>query len=249
MKKYLCNSWYPWKDSDLHILPSWSSDFTNLSTGVLLINICMSKYTTVFYRFYHWLATIPPKISWSRTPDITDAERDAIAERLATGYYIILTGSSHHLSSVIVSFLSWIKTGKWAKYSHVLMNCDNIENSADCGAFKFVEATAKGVAYATFNEVFACDRVCLLTPKTVSNEEWTRVIDALLSTVGRPYDDLFDLADASHLSCVEVVLNALEAADYVNDFKNLSELIKQEGNLVPEMYRDCLDFTVDLEYN
>lgn len=214
----------------------------------LFINIGMSKYTTLFYRFYHWLATIPPRISWSRHYDITAEERDIIAERLASGYYIILTGSSHHLSSVIVSLLSWIKTGKWARYSHVLMNCDNIENAEDRDRFKFVEATAKGVAYATFDEVFACDRVCLLTPKTVSNEEWTKIIDALLTELGRPYDDLFDLADASHLSCVEVVLNALKAADYADDFKNLAELITKEGNLVPEMYRDSSDFTVDLEY-
>lgn len=208
----------------------------------------MSKYTTPFYRLYHWLATIPPKISWSRKHGISDAERDVLAKRLASGYYIILTGSSHHLSSVLVSFLSWLKTGKWAKYSHVLMNCDNIETASERNTFKFVEATAKGVAYATFDEVFACDRACLLTPKSVSNEEWTKIIDALLTELGRPYDDLFDLADASHLSCVEVVLDALEAADYVDDFKNLSELIKKEGNLVPEMYRDCTDFTVDLEY-
>lgn len=207
----------------------------------------MSKYTTPFYRFYHWLATIPPKISWSKTRGISDADRDILAKKLASGYYIILTGSSSHLSSVLVSFLSWIKTGKWAKYSHVLMNCDNIEDAADRGAFKFVEATAKGVAYATFDEVFACDRVCLLTPKNVSNEEWTKIIDALLTELGRPYDDLFDLADSSHLSCVEVVLNALQAANYTDDFKNLSTLIQQEGNLVPQMYRDCSDFIVDLE--
>ena len=128
------------------------------------------------------------------------------------------------------------------------MNCDNIENAADRNQFKFVEATAKGVAYTTFAEVFACDRVCLLTPKNISNEEWTKVIDALLKQLGKPYDDLFDLADASHLSCVEVVLDALKEADYANDFKNLSSMIKSEGNLVPEMYRNCPDFSVAVEY-
>ena len=91
-------------------------------------------------------------------------------------------------------------------------------------------------------------RVCLLTPKTVSNAEWTRVIDALLDQIGRPYDDLFDLADATHVSCVEVVLAALAAADYAKDFANLAEMIKNQGNLVPEMYRDCVDFTVAVEF-
>jgi uncharacterized protein YycO len=128
------------------------------------------------------------------------------------------------------------------------MNCDNIENPEDRGQYKFVEATAKGVAYATFDEVFACDRVCLLTPKNISNEEWTKIIDALLVQVGKPYDDLFDLADSTHVSCVEVVLDALKAADYGDDFVHLASMIADEGNLVPQMYRDCPDFTVAVEY-
>ena len=102
---------------------------------------------------YHWLAKIPPKISWSRQHRITPAQRDELAQVLASGYYVILTGSSSHLSSVIVSLLTWCKTGHWGRYSHVLMNADNIENPAERDDFKFVEATAQGVAYATFNEV------------------------------------------------------------------------------------------------
>ena len=70
----------------------------------------------------------------------------------------------------------------------------------------------------------------------------------MLNQIGLPYDDLFNLADSTHVSCVEVVLDALEAADYTDDFKNLSAMIKQQGNLVPEMYRDCPDFSVAVEF-
>ena len=207
----------------------------------------MSKYDTVWYAIYNKIATIPSKISWRKQGKLTDVQKAQLSEHLASGYYIILTGSQSHLSSVIVSLLSWIKTGTWARYSHVLINCDNITNPADTGSFKFVEATSTGVHYSTFEEVFNCDSVCLLTPNSVSNEEWTKIIDGLLKQKGKKYDDLFDLSDSTRVSCVEVVLNALKAADYANDFKDLERLITEEGNLVPQMYRTSSDFKVTYE--
>jgi hypothetical protein len=207
----------------------------------------MSKYDTVWYAIYNKIASIPSKISWRKQGKLTDEQKSQLSEHLATGYYIILTGSQSHLSSVIVSLLSWIKTGTWARYSHVLINCDNITNPADTGSFKFVEATSTGVHYSTFEEVFNCDSVCLLTPNSVSNEEWTKIIDGLLKQKGKKYDDLFDLSDSTRVSCVEVVLNALKAADYANDFKDLERLITEEGNLVPQMYRTSIDFKVTYE--
>jgi hypothetical protein len=110
-----------------------------------------------------------------------------------------------------------------------------------------MEATATGVHYSTFDEIFNCDHVCLLTPNSVSNEEWTKIIDGLLKQKGKKYDDLFDLADSTRVSCVEVVLNALKAADYENDFKDLERLINDQGNLVPQMYRQSQDFKVTYE--
>jgi hypothetical protein len=147
----------------------------------------------------------------------------------------------------VVSFLSWVKTGIWANYTHVLMNCDSITDPADRQSFKFVEATATGVHYSTFDEIFACDSVCLLTPMNIDNTEWTKIIDALLKQQGKPYDDLFDLSDDTHVSCVELVLNALKAVNYKEEFSNLDELITKEKNLVPQMYRICTDFVVKYE--
>jgi len=190
---------------------------------------------------------IPGKISWSKAHKITVTDQEELAKVLASGYYIILTGSKSHLSSIVVSFLSWVKTGVWANYSHALMNCDNITDPLDTQSFKFVEATATGVHYSTFEEVFACDSVCLLTPQNIDNVEWTAIIDALLKQQGKPYDDLFDLSDNTHVSCVELVLNALKAVNYDEEFANLKILIAEEKNLVPQMYRSCTDFMVKYE--
>ena len=95
--------------------------------------------------------------------------------------------------------------------------------------------------------MFACDNVCLLTPSNIQNSEWTAIIDALVNQVGKPYDDLFDLADSSRVSCVEVVLDALKTANYDNELHSLELTIAIEGNLIPQMYRDCPDFTVKFE--
>ena len=207
----------------------------------------MSNYSTLLYRAYHWLAQIPPKVTWSSKHLVTDGDKELLAEKLASGYYVILVGNRSHLSSIIVSFLSWIKTGKWAKYNHVLMNCDNIEDPAQRGGFKFVEADVKGVVYTTFDQVFECDYVCLLTPCGIENSEWTSIIDGLIKQIGTPYDDLFDLADSTHVSCVEVVLNALEASGNDKELLSLKLMIAAEGNLIPQMYRDCADFKVEYE--
>lgn len=207
----------------------------------------MSKYTSPFYNAYHWVTQQLPKVYWRNQHVLTDEEKDVLAKQLASGYYIILTGNKYHLGSIIVSLLSWLKTGKWSRYTHALMNCDNITDPSGREAFKFIEADVNGVVYTTFDKVFKCSAVCLLSPNHITNEDWTKIIDSLLTELGRPYDDLFDLADSSRLSCVEVVLNALKAADYADEFKNLDAMIKSVGNLVPQMYRECPDFVVVLE--
>lgn len=206
------------------------------------------KYSGLIYRIYHWFAQIPPMIRFKTKDPLTPEEKQKIINLLASGYYIILTGNNYHLSSLFVKFMTLIKLKKKTRYSHVLMNCDFMEKPEDVGRFKFMEATVAGVHYSTFDEVFDCDTVCLLSPTHMKNERWTEVIDALLRYNGRPYDDLFQLADQNYISCVELVRIALMANnEYNENFAKFEEMIIQEGNLLPQMFRDCEDFKVVYE--
>lgn len=207
------------------------------------------NYQGPLYRLYHYLASIPPKISFKKTKNVmSEEDRAALAKLLANGYYIILTGNKYHLSSIFVRIMTLLKTGHWSPYSHALMNCDFIDDPNDWKEFKFMEATATGVHYSTSEEVFDCSSVCVLTPKNIDNQEWTRIIDALIKQNGKPYDDLFQLSDSTHISCVELVRNALMANDtYNEEFKHFEHMIRQEGNLVPHMFRECSDFEVVYE--
>ncbi len=96
--------------------------------------------------------------------------------------------------------------------------------------------------------MFDCDYVCLLKPKHMNAQDWESVMGGLAKQLGKGYDNVFDVNDASHVSCDEMCLDALrEDADYSKNFAALEEMIKKEGNLTPQMYRDCPDFEVVLE--
>lgn len=200
------------------------------------------------YQIYHWFTQRIPLVVWNRHNDITEAQKDEIALLLADDYYVILTGDNGTLSSWFVSFLTWVKTGKWSHYSHALMNCDFVTDPEDRDKFKFVEATAVGVHYSTFDHVFECDHVCLLSPRNMALDDWTIAIDALLTYNGRPYDDLFDLADSSRMSCVEVVVSSLEAMPaYKDKFVELNRYLDSGKHLLPQTFKDCGDFVVSYE--
>lgn len=217
----------------------------------------MNKYTSPLYRAWHSITSIISDIEWmklyapfnkGRGFNLTDEDYATLKQHLAGSYYIILINRKTHLTTYLLGGLSRLKTGKWPQYSHVLMNVDAETEVKDWKAFKFMEATSVGVHYSTFDQVFNCDSVCLLKPKNLSKEEWNKVIEGLLQQDGFQYDDLFDLSDQSHVSCVELVLNALkDDPDYAADFPHLVEMIDNIGNLTPQMYRDCDDFEVALE--
>jgi hypothetical protein len=206
------------------------------------------KYTGLGYSIYHWFASIPPKLKFKTRDPLTPDEKKQLIEMLAKDYYIILTGNNYYASSIAVKLFTRIKTGKWTKYSHVFMNCDYVDSPEDVFDFKFMEATSKGVHYSRFDEVFDCETICLLSPKNMSKTEWTKVIDKLVENNGKPYDDLFQLADDSRLSCVELVRNALKGdGQYDQNFSNLEYMIQKDGNLLPQMFKDCPDFLISYE--
>jgi hypothetical protein len=180
--------------------------------------------------------------------DLTESDHEQLRKLLAENYYIILIYRKAHFSSYMVGLANLVKTGKWTSYSHSLMNVDNVNDPDAWEKFKLMEATQTGVHWSTFMQVFDCDSVCVLRPKNLTPDDWKAVIDGLLKQEGLPYDDLFELSDATHVSCVELVLNALKAMpDYKEKFAEFDATIQKVGNLTPQMYRDCSDFEVVLE--
>jgi hypothetical protein len=188
-------------------------------------------------------------IKWklSAGDQLSAAELSELRNRLATHYYILVSQNKNHFSSYLVSLGNFFLTGKWSFWGHVFMNLeDGVSADTD---FRFVEAVSEGVKYSTFEEVFACNAVALLKPKAMKLEEFTAVLDkAAAQYAGRPYDNLFDLASDSNLSCVELIRDILkQEPNYETDFANLEAMIAKRKNLTPQMFYDCEDFMVTYE--
>lgn len=199
------------------------------------------KNTKLFYELYHIVVKFIPRVNWGGGT-LSATEKVKIAEKLSKNYYIILVADGNRLSSLLISLITLVSTGKWGKYTHALMNCDYMDSVEDIDKFKFVEATASGVHYSSFNDVFDnATSVCLLRPANVV--DWMTVIDDLVKNVGKPYDDLFDLVDDSKLSCVEVVLDAFDD----DEFPRLKQDIKSKNNLTPQMFRETPDLVIEYE--
>jgi hypothetical protein len=214
-------------------------------------------YNSSWYKLLHKSTKFLSGIEWKGLRalfndgiyfDLKETDHEILREKLAGSYYIILTNRKCHLTSWLIGCLTFLKTKKWPSYSHVLMNCDLELDSKNWRNFKLIEATNSGVHYSTFMEVFDCDSVCLLEPTNITNEEWNAIIDALMIQNGYQYDDLFDLSDKTHVSCVELVLNALKASpNYNTNFNEFDCMINKVGNLTPQMYLDCKDFKKKIE--
>jgi hypothetical protein len=191
------------------------------------------------------------KIHWERLVGpryyaLTDYDHDRIRGMLTPHYYFILTYRRTHLSSFLVKLGHWFVTGRWCTWTHALMNIegDRIRNDLD---FRLIEATVKGVHFSNFLDVFDCDGVVLLSPTNISSDEWTRMLDLVLSFSGRKYDNLFDLTSAEKLSCVEVIYQAIRLSRLQDKFPDLFDKLKSHRSLTPQMLYDCRDLKVALE--
>lgn len=174
---------------------------------------------------------------------LQEKDHDDLRDLLKPGYYFILTRRKCHLTTYLISIASLFTTGMFSHYSHALMNVDDGKAEIDRD-YKFIEATAIGVHFSTFMEIFDCDSVCLLKPKGVTNHEWVAVMDRALSDNGKEYDDLFDLSENKRLSCIELCRDALRALpDYETRFAEFESMIVKHGNkLTPQIVYDCAEF-------
>jgi uncharacterized protein YycO len=187
------------------------------------------------------------KINWKQTHSITDNEKAKIVEMISKNYYIILTRHGNHLSTYAISLGNFFISGKFSRWSHVLMNFENQVSNID--DFVLIEAVGEGTKISTFNDVFNNpDSVCLLKPKSMSIDKWSNLLDKARTEVGKPYDTLFDLADDKKLSCVELVRDILKAEpNYLIDFANFEKMISKRSNLTPQMFYECEDFEIVYE--
>ena len=183
------------------------------------------------------------KIHWKIRDEISEEDKQHIAEQLKPHYYIILTRRSNHISTFFIGLSNLVLRGKWGYWSHSLMNLEDEVTVED--DFRLIEAIGRGVTYSDFANVFNVSDVALLKPKNMSADSWTDVLQRLKSKLGTPYDTLFDLRNEEQMSCVELVRYALKAEpNYDINFANFERMIRESKNLTPQMFADCPDFEI-----
>lgn len=206
----------------------------------------MYKRLTAFFASIKW-QRLQAFINGGVYYKLLEVDHDRLRSLLKGGYYIILTRRKCHLTTYLIALTSYLATGKMSHYTHALMNVEgDIGNNMD---YKLIEATGEGVHWSTFMQVFDCDSVVLLQPMSVSQDEWSAVMDAVKDEWGQEYDLLFDINEASKVSCVEMVWQGLKKIPhYEQMFPELVKLIAKENNeLTPQMLLDCKDMQVVFE--
>lgn len=216
----------------------------------------MIKIPTPLLGAWNWLLDVFAAIKFDRTFAVlnggmyyrlTEDDHDDIRLELKDNYFIILTRRRSHLTTYLIALVSLFVDKKFAHYTHALMN---VEGDLDeLLGYKLIEATGKGVHYSTFMEVFDCDSVVLLSPKGMTPQEWTTVMDTVKADLGKEYDDFFDITNNQNVSCVELVYwGLMSIPDAEQRFPSLLKLIRERGNdLTPQMLYDCGDLEIAYE--
>lgn len=216
----------------------------------------MINIPTPLRSLWKGLLNIFSSIHWNRTSamfnngiyyKLEEPDHDKLREMLKDNYFVILTRRRCHLTTYLIALASLVAAGKPSHYTHALMN---VEGDLDGHlGYKLIEATGVGVHYSTFMQVFDCDSVVLLSPKGMTPEAWTAVMDNVKAKLGEEYDDFFDISEDKSVSCVEMVYWGLKSLpDYQTRFPELIKLIETHGNdLTPQMLYDCGDLDVAFE--
>lgn len=197
---------------------------------------------TIWMDIESWFILKLGKVKWKAKNLLTTAELTQIQELLKNDYYIILTHRSNELSTFFTGFATWFLSGKWGYWAHALMNMEDTVNEVK--DFRLIEAVGVGVKFTPFEDVFNLQGATLLKPKNMDVKDWTAILDAAKTELGKPYDTLFDITNDNALSCVELVRTALMKGDpdYATNFPNFEAMIKKNKNLAPETYYRCGDF-------
>lgn len=201
----------------------------------------MAKYNTIRYKLVYLASKIITKMAIkSNTCTLLDSDLYELRKELLSTPSIVLTRKRNHMSSFVVSLMSFIKTGKWSKYTHAILNINGE---------KFIEATGKGVHYSSFDEAFKYSgNICVLVPMNMKKDDWDFMLDVASENIGKPYDNFFDMNDDTHLYCTELVLISLtNIDDFDIKFESLIDDIRKTGNLTPQMLRDSEVFNVTFE--
>jgi hypothetical protein len=185
-------------------------------------------------------------VEWKPRTAISESDKDKIKQMLKNDYYIVLTRRNNHLSTYFISVIEFFLRFKFAYWTHSVMNLeDTVTTDFD---FRLMEATGSGVHYSDFDNVFDAQSAVLMKPKCMTIEKWTSVLDTARAQLGKPYDTLFDIADTSKLSCIELTrMILMSEPNYKEDFKNFEAMIVKYKNLSPQMLYDCEDFEVVFE--
>lgn len=167
--------------------------------------------------------------------------------------YLWVSRRRTHLTSYLISFSDfalalwlWMKSKfkgprpRWGYWTHAFLSDQNE---------KLIEAVAKGVQEAYFDDVFDCDSVACLAPSFATDEEWKQVSNVVIEMarkqLGKKYDTIFNIADDSEVSCIELVRVALRALpQYDLRFRDFEAMIQQYKNVTPQMLYESKSFRV-----